>query len=71
MCGAWEKLLCHFSEHAYLQGVSIDGSVIRGMRVLLGQQTVLQREHLDDSKAVLAVRFARFLMPWACRLNSF
>ena len=27
--GAWEKLLGHFSEHADLQDVSMDGSVIR------------------------------------------
>ncbi|MDD5412457.1 MAG: hypothetical protein PHF31_13785, partial [Methylobacter sp.] len=66
--GAWEKLLGHFFEHADLQDVSMDGSMIRAHACAAGAaNSTAEDEALDAPKEALAVRFTRSVMPWACR----
>jgi len=49
--GAWEKLLGHFSEHADLQDVSMDGSVIRAHACAAGAaNSTAEEEALGRSK---------------------
>jgi len=64
----WEKILCHFSEDADLQDISMDGSVIRAHACATGSaNSSAEMKRWGVPKVGLVVRFTRFVMPWACR----
>ena len=66
--GIWGKKLCHLSEDADLQDVSMDGQSLGRMPARLERQIAqLRMKRWGVPKAGLVVRFMRFVMPWACQ----
>ena len=69
--GAWEELHGHFCEEVGLQDVPMDDTVIRAHACAAGAaNSTAENEALEIPRVGLAVRSTRFVMPWACRLNS-